>query len=135
MRAAGWTEAIVAVTGEGPTWRELAYAMWWPSDREEYGPIILRIVKAGWLVSGTEPRSLRPGPTAAYISPRSDKTVVPPAVPVNVPPLPSRMRRRVSSTRRRGTPALKRILGLMCTANLQPAGGRLGEWDGDAGLV
>jgi hypothetical protein len=43
-----------------PTWSELGRAMgwsWWQWNRA-----VPRLAKRGWLVTGTEPRSIRPGP-------------------------------------------------------------------------
>jgi hypothetical protein len=46
--------------GQAPTWCELGRAMgwsWWQWHRA-----VPRLAKRGWLVTGTESRSLRPGP-------------------------------------------------------------------------
>ena len=45
---------------QAPTWAELGRAMgwsWWQWNRA-----VPRLAKRGWLVTGAEPRSLRPGP-------------------------------------------------------------------------
>jgi DNA-binding IclR family transcriptional regulator len=61
-RAAAWVAQVLAETGTGPTWWELAIAMDWPT------PVRRRQVQAllarGWLVATSQPRSLRPGPAA-----------------------------------------------------------------------
>ena len=61
-RAAAWVAQVLAETGTGPTWRELAVAMDWPY------PVWTRQIRAllarGWLVATSQPRSLRPGPAA-----------------------------------------------------------------------
>ncbi len=61
--AADWVAGVVAATGAGPAWMELARAMGWPGRRTA-GVIIQGLAAAGWLVTGSEPRSLRPGPRA-----------------------------------------------------------------------
>jgi len=58
-RAGAEVARVVAVTGAGPTWGELATAMGWPWKSR--GAIIRALARDGWLVTGCEPRSLRPG--------------------------------------------------------------------------
>jgi len=59
--AAGIVAARIAGEGTAPTWSELCSEMgwhhWW-----QRSIAVPKLVKAGWLVTGTEPRSLRPGP-------------------------------------------------------------------------
>ena len=61
-RAAAWVAQVLAETGTGPTWWELAVAMDWPT------PVRTRQIRAllahHWLVATSQPRSLRPGPAA-----------------------------------------------------------------------
>jgi hypothetical protein len=52
--------------GHGPTWHELGRAMGWPY--EAVAATICALATAGWLVVGTEPRSLQPGPQMHYAS-------------------------------------------------------------------
>jgi hypothetical protein len=61
-KAAAMVADIIARTGAGPTWRELAAVMGWPSTPYEVRfAAVTRLVHAGWLESGTAERSLRPG--------------------------------------------------------------------------
>lgn len=62
--AARWVAAVVAHTGTGPTWGELADAMDWPPDKALRKHAICRLAITGWLITGRRPRSLRPGPLA-----------------------------------------------------------------------
>jgi hypothetical protein len=58
--AAEVVAAALEQDGQAPTWCELGRAMgwsWWQWNRT-----IPKLAKQGWLVSGTEPRSIRPGP-------------------------------------------------------------------------
>lgn len=48
--------------GAGPTWWELGDAMGWPRRKLEREALIRALERAGWLATGTKPRSLRPGP-------------------------------------------------------------------------
>lgn len=62
-RTAAYVAQVVADTGSGPCWAELASAMEWP--RQPWGlrnAIIRVLARDGWLATGTEPRSMRPGP-------------------------------------------------------------------------
>jgi hypothetical protein len=60
--AAAYTAQVVAGTGRGPTWNELADAVGWPAGKEIRRVIICILATQGWLRTGQEPRSLRPGP-------------------------------------------------------------------------
>lgn len=61
--AAAWTRHVVAATGEGPTWRELAGQLQWPPGDDLMRRTILAMIEAGWLTTiQRRPRSLRPGP-------------------------------------------------------------------------
>lgn len=60
--AAAYAAEVLERTGTGPTWRELARAQGWPERLAS--PVITRLAAAGWLATGTAPRSLRPGPRA-----------------------------------------------------------------------
>ncbi len=46
--------------GQAPTWSELGRAMGWTWWQRHLA--VPKLAKAGWLVTGTESRSLRPGP-------------------------------------------------------------------------
>ena len=60
-KAAATVADIIARTGAGPTWRELAAAMGWPlTPYEVRYAAVTRLVAAGWLEHGTAERSLRP---------------------------------------------------------------------------
>ena len=52
----------VQATGEGPTWAELLAAMGWPRNKTW---IIQALTRHGWIVTGTQPRSMRPGVKAS----------------------------------------------------------------------
>lgn len=60
--------AVVAerwrTAGAGPTWRELGDAMGWPRRTLDRQVLMRALERAGWLVTGKAPRSLRPGPRA-----------------------------------------------------------------------
>jgi hypothetical protein len=60
-RAAILVARALEETGAAPTWAELCHGLGWPGwwQREV---AIRKLAKAGWLVTGTEARSLRPGP-------------------------------------------------------------------------
>lgn len=61
--AARYVADVVAATGSGPTWNELATALGWPLDpRRATAHIVNQLTAAGWLETGTGTRSLRPGP-------------------------------------------------------------------------
>lgn len=60
-RAAAWVAGVLAETGTGPTWGELAAAMGWP--RPVAGVQIRALIAGGWLTASSRPRSLRPGPS------------------------------------------------------------------------
>ena len=65
-RAAAHVAAAVRDTGTGPTWAELANAMDWPRYPWHLRAVIIeQLARAGWLQTGKQPRSLRPGPMAA----------------------------------------------------------------------
>ena len=69
-RAAAYVAAVVRDTGQGPTWTELARAMEWP--RQPWGlrnAIIRVLARDGWLATGTEPRSMRPGTRSETVVP------------------------------------------------------------------
>jgi hypothetical protein len=65
-RAARLVAERWASTGTGPTWGELTAAAGWqlrPARRsQERAAIIRGLARAGWLIEGRKPRSLRPGP-------------------------------------------------------------------------
>jgi hypothetical protein len=56
---------VVAVAlkqdGQAPTWGELCSEMGWPHWWQR-NLAVPKLAKQGWLVTGAEPRSLRPGP-------------------------------------------------------------------------
>jgi hypothetical protein len=58
-RAAQYAAGVIQSTGTGPTWRELGQAMGWPEW--SWPAVIGRLERAGYLATGSEPRSLRPG--------------------------------------------------------------------------
>lgn len=58
--AAAYVAGYLVVHSTGPTWTELATAMDWPACIRHQ--VIVGLAKKGWLVTGVEPRSLRPGP-------------------------------------------------------------------------
>lgn len=64
-RAAAVVAGVVAETGTGPTWHELAAAMDWPHHRPRLERIMRGLARAGWLTFTDQERSLRPGPLAA----------------------------------------------------------------------
>lgn len=53
---------VVAETGAGPTWGELAAFCGWPRDKGLRQMVIRELAAAGWVTTGQAPRSLRPGP-------------------------------------------------------------------------
>ena len=59
--AAGLVAARIVRDGTAPTWSELCSEMgwhcWWQRNLA-----VPKLAKAGWLVTGTASRSLRPGP-------------------------------------------------------------------------
>jgi len=59
--AAATVARILADTGTGPTWTELGRVMGWPINAAR-SSIVPRLLRACWLTSTPEPRSLRPGP-------------------------------------------------------------------------
>jgi hypothetical protein len=59
--AAGLVAARIAREGAAPTWSELCSEMGWPRWWQR-NLAVPKLAKAGWLVIGQEPRSLRPGP-------------------------------------------------------------------------
>jgi hypothetical protein len=64
-RAADAVAGVIARTGAGPTWRELAIAMGWPlTPHKVQFAAVSHLVAMGWLQYGTTKRSLRPGPKA-----------------------------------------------------------------------
>ena len=62
-RAAEVVAAAWAAHDSGPTWTDLGRAMGWRKARCREWAIPL-LEQAGWLTTGDEPRSLRPGPKA-----------------------------------------------------------------------
>jgi len=62
--AAGVVARAITETSQAPTWAELGHAMGWPPWWQRNWAIPY-LAKRGWLVTGTEPRSLHPGPKAA----------------------------------------------------------------------
>jgi hypothetical protein len=62
-RVAHLVERCVAQAGNAPTWGEVGRVMGW--DRWQRIWAIRRLARQGWLRTGKEPRSLRPGPRAA----------------------------------------------------------------------
>jgi hypothetical protein len=58
--AAEVVAAALERDGQAPTWAELGHAMGW--SRWQWNLAVKKLAKVGWLVTGTEPRSLRPGP-------------------------------------------------------------------------
>jgi len=75
--AAERVAAVVASTGDGPTWAELAVAMGWPRSRMVTALIVQSLHKAGWLKTGEAARSVRPGPRAGGPVTRPVKTPQP----------------------------------------------------------
>jgi hypothetical protein len=65
-RAASAVAAHWQKTGAGPTWIQLSKDMGWPLDSKSRPTphIIWGLARAGWLRTGKEPNSLRPGPRA-----------------------------------------------------------------------
>jgi hypothetical protein len=61
-RAAAYVADVVGSTGTGPTWGALTRAMGWPWSVANL--VIKQLAQAGWLRTGEEPCSLRPGPAA-----------------------------------------------------------------------
>lgn len=60
-RAAEIVAATLERDGQAPTWGELSRAMGWPRWWQR-GLAVPKLAKAGWLVTGRKPRSLRLGP-------------------------------------------------------------------------
>lgn len=61
-QAAAYVAETLERTGTGPTWPELADALGWPArPRNARYAIITKLITAGWLEAGEQPRSLRPG--------------------------------------------------------------------------
>lgn len=61
MRAAQTIAEQIAETGQAPTWFELARALDWPRKQTRFDPIFRLLEREGWIVTGPEPRSIRPG--------------------------------------------------------------------------
>jgi hypothetical protein len=61
--AARYTAQVLAGTGAGPTWAELADALGWPADPTLRRLITRDLIGCGWLACTREARSLRPGPS------------------------------------------------------------------------
>jgi hypothetical protein len=62
-RAAAYVAAVVAATG--PTWADVGRAMDWPRYPWNLRAVVIeQLARAGWLQTGKQPRSLRPGPKA-----------------------------------------------------------------------
>jgi hypothetical protein len=59
-RAAEVVAEALEHNGQAPTWAELGRAMCWSWWQRNLA--IPKVAKAGWLATGREPRSLRPGP-------------------------------------------------------------------------
>ena len=65
-RAAAYVATVVRDTGTGPTWADLGQAMDWPRYPWNLRAVVIeQLARAGWLKTGKQPRSLRPGPKAA----------------------------------------------------------------------
>lgn len=62
-RAADLVARALASRGMAPTWRELGQVMGWRYFCQRVWVVPL-LEQAGWLTTGPEPRSLRPGPKA-----------------------------------------------------------------------
>jgi len=80
-RAAAWVAQILAETGTGPTWHELAVAMGWPPPVRSAQ--MRALISRNWLTATGRPRSLRPGSAAlpgdtASANSGEDRTVVGP---------------------------------------------------------
>jgi hypothetical protein len=63
-RAAASVAEVLARTGAGPTWWELATAMGWSQQHAVRAVIMRGLDRSGWLTFTEHERSLRPGPGA-----------------------------------------------------------------------
>jgi Protein of unknown function (DUF3223) len=54
---AAWCAQVVAETGSGPAWRQAGRRFGWGAL---CGPVIREIERAGWITTGSGPRSMRP---------------------------------------------------------------------------
>ena len=62
QRAASLVQLALDKVGRAPTWAELAKAMGWRHTQRQMEWAVPFLEEQGWLVTGPEPRSLRPGP-------------------------------------------------------------------------
>ncbi len=61
LRAAQFVADRIRDTGEAPTWLDLAINLGWPRNNIVYAKVIKQLERDGWITTGREPRSLRPG--------------------------------------------------------------------------
>lgn len=61
FRAAQYIADRIRDTGEAPTWLDLAINLGWPRNNAVYAKVVRQLERDGWITTGREARSLRPG--------------------------------------------------------------------------
>lgn len=61
LRTAEFVAGQIDQTGQAPTWFEIVRALGWPRGQSVFEPVFRLLERDGWIITGTEPRSIRPG--------------------------------------------------------------------------